>query len=80
MAVLSLPRAPLFPFCFTAGWQRAFQGGLELCYALWQSSVAWKLLVNLGQIFLLISEKKKKKVKSYIIRGEGDDFVLLLFL
>lgn len=79
MAVLSLPRGPLFPFCFTAGWQRAFQGGPELCYALWQSSVAWKLLVNLGQIFLLVSGKKKKKeVKSYIIQGEGDDFVLLL--
>lgn len=54
----------------------------ELHYMFWQSSVAWKLLVNLGQIFLLISGKKKKKKeakqhKSYIIQGEGDDFVLL---
>lgn len=34
--------------------------------------------MNLGQIFLLVSGKKKKEVKSYIIQGEGDDFVLLL--
>lgn len=51
----------------------------ELRYMFWQSSVAWKLLVNLGQIFLLISEKKKaRQQKSSIIQGEGDDFVLLL--
>lgn len=48
----------------------------------WQSSVAWKLLANLGQIFLLISEKKKanqqKSYIIYIIQGERDDFVPLL--
>lgn len=53
-----------------------------LRYMFWQSSVAWKLLANLGQIFLLISEKKKanqqKSYIIYIIQGERDDFVPLL--
>jgi len=54
---------------------------------LWQSPVAWKLLVNLGQIFLLVSgnerkkrkkKKRKKKLKSYVIQGERYEYILLL--